>query len=307
MIDSVVEEVAEQGQDEPQEGKGILVGVDGTRRGKLAVKWAANRAQRLGVGLTLMTVIDDGFIKNVGVSAEEALQAATTTLEEMSDEVARDHPGLKLDVCAESGKMVPRFSAASREYAMIVLGSHHGRTVGGVLGGEKGLRVSVSSDSPTAIIPSDFDPEAEAKGVVLALGPDDSGATAALFAAREALATGEPLEIMSAWGLPAALTKPAEVMGGGIKPVGEQFQSMAEQKADELKKAFPDLEVTASAIEGSSPAKTLLEHAQGHRLLVMGTHRRSVASRLVFGSVTEGVMAELCVPLVIVAKDVQLG
>ena len=103
-------------------------------------------------------------------------------------------------------------------------------------------------------------------------------------------------------GLPAILTKPAEAMGGGLDPVGEQYQRNLEQLAAELKADNEELDVVAHAVEGSSPTHAILNYAKDSKLLVLGTHSRSTLGRTLFGSVTHSVLLNLCVPTVIVPQ-----
>ena len=98
------------------------------------------------------------------------------------------------------------------------------------------------------------------------------------------------------------LTRPAEVLGGGLAPVGEQFQRDLDRRVATLAEANPGLSVAGHAVEGSSPASTLVKYSAGHRLLVLGTHSRSALGRTLFGSVTHGVLLDLKVPTVVVPQ-----
>ena len=94
----------------------------------------------------------------------------------------------------------------------------------GILGA-KGLRVSVSTSVPTVVVPADWDAQQQGTGIVVGVGPDEAVSARAIdFAARVAVATQQPLELISAWGVPAWLERTAESMGGGLAPVGEQRQ-----------------------------------------------------------------------------------
>ena len=138
--------------------------------------------------------------------------------------------------------------------------------------------------------------------IVVGVGPDESSLNAIRFAVREAVTDGEQLDLVSGWGLPAILTKPAEAMGGGLDPVGEQYQRNLEQLAAELKADNEELDVVAHAVEGSSPTHAILNYAKDSKLLVLGTHSRSTLGRTLFGSVTHSVLLNLCVPTVIVPQ-----
>ena len=170
------------------------------------------------------------------------------------------------------------------------------------MSGAKGLRVSVLADVPTVVVPCDWDSDAGAQGIVVGVGPDDSSSGAVAFGVREALKTGEPLELVSAWGLPAFLSKPAEAMGGGLGPVGDQFQARLDAIVAAVSQEHPGLSIVGKAVEGPSPSRTLVDYAARARLLVLGTHARSTIGRTVFGSVTHSVLLNLRVPTVIVPQ-----
>ena len=91
-------------------------------------------------------------------------------------------------------------------------------------------------------------------------------------------------------------------MGGGLDPVGEQYQRNLEQLAAELREGNEGLDVVAHAVEGSSPTHAILNYAKDAKLLVLGTHSRSALGRTLFGSVTHSVLLNLCVPTVIVPQ-----
>ena len=114
--------------------------------------------------------------------------------------------------------------AASEDHDIVVLGSHHNRTVGERVFGAKGLRVATGSRTATAVIPSDYVVDHSGRGIIVGVGPDDTSNDAVVMGVNMALAFNEPLELVSAWGVPTLLSRSAEVMGGGLQPVGEMFQ-----------------------------------------------------------------------------------
>lgn len=280
--------------------KSILVGIDGSTRGQRALAWAARQADREGARLTLVCVVDPGFARAAGMDDEEVDAAVEATLGALVGTVAATYPQLETATDVIIGKVVESLVDAAEGHDMIVLGSHHGATVGEVIGAAKGLRVSVSAGIPTVLVPADWDPDVSSSGVVVGVASDDSAEAAVSFAVREALASDQPLTLISAWGLPSFLSRPAEAMGGGLAPVGEQFQRNLAERVRVLKDENPGLDVSAEAPEGASPAQVLLQRSAGSSLLVLGTHSRSALGRALFGSVSHGVLLGLNVPTVVV-------
>ncbi len=280
----------------------ILVGIDGTERGERALEWAARYGAREGASLTLIAVVDPAAARAYGIDKQTGDAAIEGVLQEAKDKALAKYPGTEISTMISVGKVVDCLVDAAEGHDMVVMGSHHGASVGETVGGAKGLRVSVSIDVPTAVIPCDWEQDSANHRIVVGVGPDESSINAIKFAVREAVTDGEQLDLVSGWGLPAILTKPAEAMGGGLDPVGEQYQRNLEQLAAELREGNEGLDVVAHAVEGSSPTHAILNYAKDAKLLVLGTHSRSALGRTLFGSVTHSVLLNLCVPTVIVPQ-----
>ena len=280
----------------------ILVGIDGSERGERALEWAARRAERDGASLTLLAVVDPSVAREAGVDVETMRRATQEAVDASAAGLFREHPGVDASVSVVEGRIVDSIIEAAAAHDMVVVGSHHGATIGESVGGAKGLRISVSTVAPTVVVPSDWNPQERGEGIVVGVGPDNVSERAVAFGVREALRSGQPLDLVSAWGLPPVLSRPAEVLGGGLGPVGEQFQRDLDRRVAALTEANPALEVTGHAVEGSSPADTLVKYSAGHSLLVLGTHSRNALGRTLFGSVTHGVLLDLKVPTVVVPQ-----
>ena len=280
----------------------ILVGVDGTARGNRAVEWAARRALRTSSKLTLLTAVGLDSAKAFGANTDAIRETVEAALSSLRDKVVEQCKGLEVDWIIHDDGILEALVDASEGYDMVVLGSHQNAKIGEMLTGTKGLRLSISASVPTVVVPESWDYNDQGNGIVVGVGPDDFDEGAISFGVNEALATGQFLELVSAWGLPAGLSRPAEAMGGGLGPVGEQFQRKIDAHIDRIKAEHPDLEVSGRTIEGSSPSKVLIAHGGKRRLLVMGTHARSALGRAIFGSVTHDVLLNPNIPTVVVPK-----
>lgn len=283
--------------------KNILVGIDGSERSQCALGWAAALADREeGTQLTLLAIIDPGSARLAGSDETILKSAVDSVLGTAKEHLAKTYPNLSVQVKAGKGDVVEALIAAADEYDIVVLGSHHNKTVGEKVFGAKGLRVASAASVATAVIPSDYSTNRSAKGIVVGVGPDDASNDAVVLGVTMALAFGEPLELVSAWGIPTLISRTAEVMGGGLQPVGEMFQRKLDTLIAQIKEAHPTLEVTGRAVEGSSPTQVVMEYSEGKRMLLLGTHARSRVSRALFGSVTFGVLSRLEVPTIVVPE-----
>lgn len=282
--------------------KSILCGVDGSERGERALAWAARQAHRTGSKLTLLAIIDLDMMKTFGVSSNELDHAAVRMLEMSRNAVFEKYPDVVVDHLVVNDNIIDALIDEAGRHDMVVLGSHNGATIGETLGGSKGVRVSVSVSVPTVVVPCDWDEDSEAEGIVVGVGPDDVSVNAIQFGVAEALREGCELELLSAWGLPPIISRPAEAMGGGLGPVGERLQQELDESIALLKEQHPDLNVVGRSVEGSSPSRVIVDRSKGKELLVMGTHSRKAFGRALFGSVGHSVLLNLQVPTVIVPQ-----
>ncbi len=254
--------------------------------------------------VTLLYVLDKKFADAAGIALEEVDGLTHDASERVIDACREEDPTVTVVTTTAIGEPAEVIARLAANHAAVVVGSHHGATIGEVVGGAIGLRISVQTNTPTIVVPADWTTGSEpADGrVLVAVGPDEVSERAVAVGTGLALASGLPLELMSAWGLPTVLSAPAKAMGGGLDPVGEQMQRELNARVEAISAAHPGLRVTGRAVEGPSPAKVLIDEARGATVLVMGTHGRSALGRAVFGSVTHGVLQGLVVPTAIVPQ-----
>ena len=271
--------------------KKILVGIDGSARGARALHWAARRASREGANLELLSVVDSRKVKEAGASIEDVQEAVEANLDKARNFVAKRYPNVQVEMRIAEGEVVENIVDASVGCDLIVLGSHHGISVG------------VSAAVPTAVIPADWAEDYDGEGVVVGIDPDGSTNQALDFSIAEAIATKQPLRLITGWGLPVWISKPAEAMGGGLGPVGEQYQVRLDSLAAVLREEYEGLNVRGHAVEGSSPTRVLQGYAKTRGVLVLGTRSRAALGRALFGSVTLSTLLNLTIPTVIVPQD----
>ena len=269
----------------------ILVGIDGSDRGRRALDWAVRFARVVGYDVHMLAVIDEAIANKAGVSVETITETAAAALEKKRQAALESYPDMRIQADVSVGDIVGVLADSAAMHDLIVLGSHHGHTIGETIGGAKGLRVSVSTSVPTVVVPADWDAQQQGSGIVVGVGPDEAVSARAIdFAARAAVACELPLELISAWGVPAWLERTAQTMGGGLAPVGEQRQIELDHQLGRLAFEYPALQVTGRTVEDSSPSRALVEASREASMLVMGTNSRNALGRTLFGSVTHSVL-----------------
>ena len=261
----------------------ILVGIDGSDRGRRALDWAVRFARVVGYDVHMLAVIDEAIANKAGVSVETISDTVTAALEKKRQAALESYPDMHIQASVSVGDIVGVLADSAAMHDLIVLGSHHGHTIGETIGGAKGLRVSVSTSVPTVVVPADWDAQQQGSGIVVGVGPDEAVSARAIdFAARAAAAMQQSLELISAWGVPAWLER--------------------DHQLGRLAFEYPALQVTGRTVEDSSPSRALVEASKEASMLVMGTNSRNALGRTLFGSVTHSVLLNLKVPTVIVPQ-----
>ncbi|WP_139416603.1 universal stress protein [Agromyces laixinhei] len=280
---------------------GVSTGGSATMR---AVRWAAERASTLGSTLRLVHVIDGAPADREGAEATsgETPGAADGRSRECLDEagavVADVDPGIETVTTLERGNAVDVFERISAEASMLVVGSdwHDGRRASRrrVLS----LRIAAVSQTAVAVIP-DLEPVGR-RGVVVGVDGSHASDHALAFAADEAERLGEPLIAVHSWDVVA--------MVGGEYGYGAPLiatDDLARAEAEILETALAPVVAAHSGLEvqrvvvAGDPVNDLTEAAIEARLLVVGSHGRGALARFLLGSVSQGVLADLVAPTVV--------
>ena len=174
----------------------VLVGIDGSERGARAQAWAVRFANHESATATLLLVIDARFTRNSGMPPEQIRVVAEEVLAEAKEQAQQQCPSVPVEVKLVEGRLLEAIADEAEGYDLVVLGSHHGGSVGESIGGAKGLRIAVSTTTPTAVIPVDWSEKFSGRGIVVGLAPDDSSDSAVAFALEMARETKEPIELV---------------------------------------------------------------------------------------------------------------
>ncbi|MFZ3573036.1 universal stress protein [Streptomyces sp. BH097] len=138
------------------------------------------------------------------------------------------------------------------------------------------------------------------RAVVAGVDESPESRTAARWAAREAALRERPLRLVHAWNWSPHPTSdvPAGVFQASAAQRERARSTLGAAEAG-VRAAFPDLSVTADAVEG--PASSALIRAGGQaELLVLGSRGLGAIGGVVAGSVAQHVAAAATVPVVLV-------
>lgn len=269
----------------------IVVGVTDASGSRRAVDWAAARATARHQQLELLGVIG-GAIGTVGEGS--VLDAARTATQELLDEEAARiaAPGLTVTTRVTTGDPVATLIDASKDAALLVLGSDYRGPGEGPARGSHGIRIVAGSSSPVVVVP-DFDADEERSGVVVGVDGSEVSEAAIAFAAAEADRLGEPLTAVIVW-------TPISAPRNSLMLAPEGYRRGMEETAHEalglslagLRGRYPDLQIEEAVAEGF-PSSVINELAEGARLAVVGSHGRGAVRRFLLGSISHEVLQRL--------------
>jgi len=272
----------------------IVVGVTSRPVSQRVTDWAADLAAAEGRELVLVSVVG-GSIGTVG--AEEVLRLALANAQALADKEAErlTGQGLNVRVSVSNGNPTAVLIEESEDAAVLVIGSdvggegHHGRR------GPHGRRAVAGAHCPVVVVP-DIDVSAFS-GVVVGLDGSEVSQRALVFAAKQAARLGETLTAVAVWE-PVPLTADYGFGGGSYYPefyltdLQQQTEAMLDALLEDTRAEYPDLRIETHVVEGD-PGIEINTVARTARIAVVGTHGHTGLARLLLGSVSEHVLAEL--------------
>lgn len=274
----------------------VVIGIDGSRASTTALHWGLDYAMHHKARVTLLQVADDSFLSDRAVFRSES-QAVSDQLLKHDIDAARDYGFAgDIDGVAIVGHPVQEFERISQDADLIVLGDHTGTNVAGAFFGSRSVKIAAVSSCPVAVIPIEY--TQPTKGVVVGVDGSDAAQQAIAYAAEEASRLGVELIAVYAWMPP---------LTPGLEQLWSEELVQAQQSAAEealaigtagLAGRYPDLSIRRVIVQ-APPIGALRSEAKGASLLVVGSRGRGSFSRLLLGSVSQGVVNDLPSPVVV--------
>ena len=269
----------------------IVAGVTDRPVSRRVTDWAADRAVAEGRELVLISVVG-GSLGRVG--RDDVLPRALAGAEALAaKEVERmAGRGLRMRIAVSHGNPTATLIEESTDAALLVIGSDIG---GDARHGPHGRRIVAGAHSTVVVVP-DIDVSARS-GVVVGVDGSEVSQRALAFAAAEAAKAHETLTAVSVW-MPVAVTADYGI-GMGYYPEASYLVDLQDETdlmlagmLEPIRAQYPSLRIDAHVAEGD-PGSAINEAASAARLAVVGTHGRTGIARLLLGSVSEHVLAEL--------------
>jgi nucleotide-binding universal stress UspA family protein len=267
-----------QTQHDRNEPLGVVVGVDGSRIGLDAVRWAVAEARLRGLPLQILHAAPYAAGSTAGTHRARDILARAFTVARRAD------PALPVTTHHTEQSAIPSLLDAAQHAQLLVVGMAGGKRPEEVLIGSVALDVSGRSPCPVAVVRGGNHPVA---GAPVLVGVDDPATDAAALtvAFSDAHRHGSGVVVLHAG-------------HGGAFEGSRRSEALAPWTA-----RFPDVPVELRILQGA-PVPALLTAAVRARLVVVGTRGRRAPARALFGSTSRAVLRHCSVPVVVVNPDV---
>lgn len=289
------------------ENYGVIVGVDGSSASDTAVTWAAQSAAMRGVPLTLVHVENPKAPTWAQVLILEQVRGwqqaeghnVLANAFKIAHDVIGENAGIHINGELLFAATVPKLIELSKGADLIVVGTDgRGALTRGLLGSVSSGLVRhahcpvavIHEQQPSSPLPVD--------GPVL-VGIDDSSSSelAIKIAFDEASRRQVGLVALHAW----SNRELVELPGIDWVQVKAEEERLLTEALAGWQEQYPDVVVTKSLV-CEPPARAVVDASHSAQLVVVGSHDRSLAGRLVLGSVSNAVVQSARRP-VIVARN----
>ncbi|MFE9120447.1 universal stress protein [Streptomyces sp. NPDC007172] len=276
------------------EGRDLVVGIDPTDTGRLALAWAVDEAHRRKVRLRLVSAVPfrhDTQHVDDGPHQDALRQAGKDALKKAAEWADTRHPDVELTLDLLAGAPAPVLSKLSRHARMVVLGSHHLSRVQEVLdGGSVVLPVTARAQCPVVVVGDAEHVTQEPVYLVVGVDGSEPSKAAIDLAFREASLRGCALRALSVWHAPAfSFADDSAARHAQRRMLSEAVAGWAEQ--------YPDVALTHEVTIGH-PVEALAEAAEHALALIVGRRGNGGYTGMRLGSVVHGLLHRAHCPVI---------
>ncbi|KJK40748.1 stress-inducible protein [Streptomyces variegatus] len=275
----------------------LTVGLDGSPESLAAARWAADEAEKRKLTLRLLHAWPLLAPEPARVPGEvDQNYWAKRLVHTAQAELQTRHPDLSISGSLVAEDAENALVQAASESEALVLGSRGLESVASYFLGDISMPVVARAQRPVVLVRADTGEEgpvpAPASRVVVALKLRDSSESLLDFAFHTAAARDVPLHARVPWGVDHDVTE--EMRRDAQKHLSKALRPWREK--------YPQVEV-ADSIRFASPAKVVVQAAEGAVLLVVGRreHRPGLAPHL--GPVAQAAIHHGRCPVAVVPHD----
>lgn len=290
--------------------EGILVAVDGSSQSDVAVRWAAREAVMREAQLTIVHVIspltaDWSPVGMIGSPLPEDFgewqEEEARRMIQDAIRVARETPAgdsLRIQTETPCGPVVPVLRDLTKQFAIIVVGSHGRRALARGMLGSVSTALVHHAHCPVAVVRDQLPPERRHAPVVVGIDGSPASEAATALAFDEASWRNVELVAVHAWidaEWPGELPLPwANVCASADETLAQRLAGWQER--------YPDVVVRRMVVRDDSIA-ALLAQAETAQLIVVGSHGRGGFAGMLLGSVGSAVVHGARVPVIVARQD----
>jgi nucleotide-binding universal stress UspA family protein len=273
----------------------IAVGVDGRAPGRAALRWALNHARATDADVLVIYVVGTDLASIGSRDDDEVERDAQRTVEGEAAFARGVAPDVDVTTRLMHGNPMRQLIAASKTVSMVVVGTHKTGFIRGRVFGSRSIVLAAGSRNPVVVIPESSG--RHRRGVVVGVDDSLAGHAAVQFGAAEAVRTGEPLRLISAWRLPDADQE--EFHRENDNRHAAEVRAMLAAEADRVRDEYPTLDVHCRIIR-LPPAEALVDASASASVVVMGNSGPVSDGQGLLGSVAHDVLVNLAGPTVVV-------
>ena len=256
----------------------VVVGIDGSRSAVGAALWAVDEAVSRDIPLRLVCAIDPSDHPNADTEdAARALASAEIAVRQAYTAVESTDKPVKIEIEILQKNPTRGLTESSRLAALLCVGSiglkhsSQGRI------GSTAAALATAAHCSVAVIHG-FDSHRAHQGRVVAELDEFSTLDGVLLCAMdEAQLRGLPLRVLTTW-----QSRYTDIHANNAAPDGNRLaRARLDRRLDQWRKSYPDLDVEAVAVDGST-LNYLAKEADSIKLLVIG-HERAQGIRELVG------------------------
>ncbi|GAA2024822.1 universal stress protein [Pseudokineococcus marinus] len=289
----------------------VVVGYDASPAALEALVLAAGEARDLGAPLTVLHAED--------FSASDQRLLADLAMRDLDEQVAAHARRVAEEGAATARRLtttpvlalwrlvdpVRALVDVSREASLLVVGNRGRGTLRASLLGSTAFGTSAHAACPVLVVRtgSTRTPGPDRPVVVGADGSPSSG-RALVVAADVAARTGAPLQVLTAWSVPAAGSIGAygAISEQHLPHLREHAEQVSAEALARVRARHGDLEVEARVVR-ADPVRALRDASRGAGRVVVGTHGHGRLLSAVLGSVSQSAVHDCRCPVEVVPPE----
>jgi nucleotide-binding universal stress UspA family protein len=288
---------------QPSHRPTVVVGIDGSADGLLALDWATDLAARRGWTIRALHIVDDARSAQP-LNASPGHDDGTEVLEEAADELERLG-------CADAvleigyGHPAEALLKASADAAALVIGRRGAGGFAELMVGSTSQVCAALARTTLVVVPDSWRPPVHDRGqIVVGVDGSHSGQAALGFAFELAAERHAELTLVHVPDVPESFPRPSLWLDPDDAPWHRDARLLVGEALAGWSEKYPDVVYRTRFPEGH-PVQVLATESQYADLVVVGGLGQTEFTELRLGSVSRGLLHHAQCPVAIVHSELQ--